>query len=99
MPEQPRNYQPYKDEWGTASREGYEDRTAYRPLKGGTKRAGSPLLRSLGGLTVVGGIFWATYLLTSTGGSADVLKPGLPASPVLIVGIGVLTLLLERLFR
>ena len=57
------------------------------------------MLRTIGGLLVVGGIFWATYVGTSTGGWSDLLKPGLPARPILVLAAGLLVLLLEKLIR
>ena len=91
---------PPQDEWGTTNREGYEDRPFYQPPKQAPpKRKGSRVLRTIGGLLVVGGIFWATYLGTSTGGWSDLLKPGVPSRPILVVVAGVLVLLLEKLIR
>jgi hypothetical protein len=98
MPELPKP-KVIEDEWGT-TRIGYEDRPVFQPpRKSAPKRQGSPLLRSLGGLLVVGGIFWGTYVITSVDGPAALLKPGLPSRPVLMCASGVLILLLQKLIR
>lgn len=98
MPQILENQKVYEDEWGT-SRIGYEHRPVYQPRKSKPQRKGNAFLRSLGGVLVVGGIFWGTYLLTSIDGPPALLKPGVPSRPVLSVAIGVLILLVERLFR
>ena len=98
MPQILENQKVYEDEWGT-SRIGYEDRPVYQPRKAAPKRHGNTFLRSLGGVLVVGGIFWGTYLLTSIDGPPALLKPGVPSRPVLAVAIGLLILLVEKLFR
>lgn len=99
MPELPPKPKPVEDDWGTTMREGYEDRPAYQPRQKPPKKKGSRLLRTIGGLLVVAGIFWATYVGTSTGGWRGLMKPGLPARPVLVLAIGLLVLLLEKLIR
>lgn len=98
MPQILENQKVYEDEWGT-SRIGYEDRPVYQPRKSKPQKKGNAFLRSLGGVLVVGGIFWGTYLLTSIDGPPALLKPGVPSRPVLSVAIGVLILLVEKLFR
>src|SRR5438105_2860658 len=55
----------HRDNWGTGVREGYEDRGAFRPPRAPRKEPGSPLLRTIGGLSIVGGICWGVYLETS----------------------------------
>ena len=57
------------------------------------------MLRIIGGLLVIAGIFWATYVATSTTGWRDLLKPGFPSRPVLVLAAGLLVLLLEKLIR
>ena len=101
MPEPTSKPQPSpQDDWGTTTRQGYEDRPFYQPPKQAPpKRKGSRVLRTLGGLLVVAGIFWATYVATSTGGWRDLLRPGFPSRPVLVLAVGLLVLLLEKLFR
>ena len=100
MPQPPAKPQPPQDEWGTAGRQGYEDRPVYQPRREPPKRKGSRVLRTIGGLLVVGGILWATYVGTSSpDGWRDLLKPGLPARPVLVLAVGLLVLLLEKLIR
>jgi hypothetical protein len=48
----------FQDEWGTGAREGYEDRGTFRPPRAPQKEPGSPLLRILGAIAIVGGICW-----------------------------------------
>jgi hypothetical protein len=98
MPQTLPNQKVYEDEWGT-SRIGYEDRPVYQPRKSKPQRKGNASLRSIGGVLVIGGIFWGTYLLTSIDGPPALLKPGVPSRPVLSVAIGLLILLVEKLFR
>ena len=88
-----------QDEWGTSIREGYEDRPVYRPRKAEPKRKGSSLLRAIGGLAIVAGLAWGTYVVTSTEGVGGLLRPGWPARPVILCGAGALILLLEKLIR
>ena len=90
---------PQQDEWGTAVREGYEDRPVYQPRKAAPKRKGSPLLKAIGGLAIVAGLAWGAYVVTSTEGVAGLLRPGWPARPVILCGAGALILLLEKLIR
>jgi len=102
MPElRPKPKETSQDEWGTTSRQGYEDRTAFHaPRKPPPpKRRGSPLLRAIGGLAIVGGIVWGTYVVTSTQGLGGLLRPGWPARPILLCAAGLLVLLLEKLIR
>jgi len=100
MPEQrPKKNAPAEDEWGTTMREGYEDRPAYQPRKLQPERKGSPLLRAIGGLAIVGGLAWGTYVVTSIQGVSGLLRPGWPARPILLCAAGLLVLLLEKLFR
>lgn len=88
-----------KDEWGTTTRIGYEDRPVYQPRKAPPKRKGSPLLRAIGGLAIVGGIFWGVYVVTSTAGINGLFHTGWPARPILLCAGGLLVLLLERMIR
>lgn len=88
-----------EDAWGTTTREAYEDRPVYQRRKTTAKRKGSPLLRAIGGLAIVGGIAWGTYVVTSTEGVGGLLRPGWPARPILVCAAGLLVLLLEKLFR
>ena len=99
MPRKPPPPQSSKDEWGTTTRIGYEDRPAYQPRKVVPKRRGSRFLRTLGSLLVVGGIAWATYVATSADGINALLKTGLPSRPILVLAGGLLILLLEKLIR
>ena len=58
----------YQDNWGTGAREGYEDLGPVRPRREAHRKRGSPLLRGLGSLAIVGGIFWGTYVFFYGGG-------------------------------
>jgi hypothetical protein len=86
----------FRDAWETTSREGYEDRGAFRAPRAHKRREGS-LLRTLGGLAIVGGIFWGVYLVTHGGNAVETLRqnPG----PVAIIGLGVLSSLLGKYLR
>jgi hypothetical protein len=87
----------YRDDWGTAAREGYEDRGAFRPPRAPQKQPGSPVLRMLGGLGIVGGIFWGAYLLTRGGDVVTVLQQN--HGPVAIIGLGAICSLLGKYLR
>jgi len=91
----------HEDAWGTSStRVGYEDKPAFHePRKAPPKRRGSPFLRAIGGLLIVGGIAWATYVITSTEGVAGLLRPGWPTRPIIVGAAGLMILLLEKLIR
>lgn len=90
---------PTQDEWGSSTRIGYEERPAYQPRRVVPQRKGSRFLRSVGGLLVVAGMAWVTYVATSPGGLDTILKPGLPSRPVLVLGAGLLVLLFEKLLK
>lgn len=101
MPEkEPTPRKPVQDEWGTTTREGYEDRPVYQPpRKAVPQRKGNRFLRTVGGLLVVGGMAWSTYVATSPGGLTTLLTPGLPSRPILVLAAGLLVLVLEKLIR
>ena len=87
----------YRDEWGTGAREGYEDRGTFRPPRAPRKERGSPLLRMMGAIAIVGGICWGTYLVTATGGSMAALQEN--HGPVAIIGLGVVASILGKYLR
>jgi hypothetical protein len=87
----------FEDEWGTGAREGYEDRGAFRPPRGQQKEPGSPLLRILGGIAIVGGICWGTYLVTVNGDLTTALQQN--HGPIAIVGLGVVASVLGKYLR
>lgn len=89
--------QRYKDEWETGSREGYEDRGAFRPLRETSRPAGSPILRTLGGVAIVAGICWGVYLVTGAGNSVTVLQQN--HGPIAIIGLGVISSILGKYLR
>ena len=87
----------YQDEWGTGAREGYEDRGTFRPPRAPQKEPGSPILRVLGGIAIVGGICWGTYLVTVNGNAATALQQN--HGPIAIVGMGVVASVLGKYLR
>ncbi len=88
----------YQDQWGTGTREGYDDRpqTQYQPRKAPPKRGNGPL-RSLGGLMIVGGLFWGVYLFTAHGATAAALQQN--HGPALVCGGGVVISLIGKYIR
>jgi hypothetical protein len=89
--------QKYKDDWGTGAREGYEDRGSFRPPRARAKEPGSPILRVLGAIAIVGGICWGVYLVTSAGDSVAALQQN--HGPIAIIGLGVLASILGKYLR
>jgi hypothetical protein len=89
--------QKFQDEWGTGAREGYEDRGAFRPPRAPQREPGSPLLRILGAIAIVGGICWGTYLVTVNGDVAIALQQN--HGPIAIVGLGVVASILGKYLR
>ena len=87
----------FEDQWGTGAREGYEDRGTFRPPRAPQKEPGSPLLRILGAIAIVGGICWGTYMVTATGGSLAALQEN--HGPVAIIGLGVVASVLGKYLR
>ena len=87
----------FEDEWGTGAREGYEDRGTFRPPRAPQKQPGSPLLRIMGAIAIVGGICWGTYLVTATGGSVAALQEN--HGPIAIIGLGVVASVLGKYLR
>jgi hypothetical protein len=87
----------FEDEWGTGAREGYEDRGTFRPPRPPQKQPGSPVLRTMGVIAIVGGICWGTYLVTATGGSFAPLQEN--HGPVAIIGLGVVASILGKFLR
>jgi hypothetical protein len=87
----------FQDEWGTGAREGYEDRGTFRPPRAPQKEPGSPLLRILGAIAIVGGICWGTYLVTLKGNVAIALQQN--NGPIAIVGLGVVASVLGKYLK
>ena len=87
----------YQDEWGTSAREGYEDRGTFRPPRAPQKQPGSPMLRIMGAIAIVGGICWGTYLVTATGGSMAALQEN--HGPIAIVALGAVASILGKYLR
>jgi len=86
----------YQDNWGTGAREGYEDLGPARPLRAAQKAPGSPLLRGVGGLGIVGGIFWGVYLLFYGGGMIALQQNH---GPMAVVGLGAVCSVLGKYLR
>jgi hypothetical protein len=86
----------YQDQWGTGTREGYEDRPQYQP-RTAPKKKGSGLLRALGGLMIVGGLFWGAYLFTVKGATVESLEQN--RAPAYVCGAGVVISLLGKYIR
>lgn len=95
--QRPPKYKEYQDEWGTTAREGYEDRGTFRPPRAPRKEPGSPLLRSLGGIAIVLGICWGTYLVTSGPDGLATLQQN--HGPIAIIAIGIIGSLLGKYLR
>lgn len=87
----------YKDDWGTGAREGYEDRGAFRPPRAAATDSGSPILRTLGGIAIVGGICWGVFLVTSAGNSMAALQQN--HGPIAIIALGVVASVLGKYLR
>jgi hypothetical protein len=87
----------YKDDWQTSSREGYEDRGAFRPVRTAQKREGSSILRTVGAITIVGGIFWGVYLVTRGGNMVGALQAN--HGPIAIIALGAVASLLGKFLR
>jgi hypothetical protein len=88
----------FQDEWGTGAREGYEDRGAFRPPRAPQKEPGSPILRILGAIAIVGGICWGTYLVTVNGNTAAAALQQ-NHGPIAIVGLGVVASILGKYLK
>jgi len=97
MEQSPLRNDRYKDEWGTGTREGYEDRGAFRPPREPKKQSGSSLLRTLGALAIVGGVFWGTYLWTQEHDIVQALQQN--HGPVAVIALGVVASLLGKYIR
>jgi hypothetical protein len=93
----PPKYKDYQDDWGTTAREGYEDHGPVRPMRAAQHQPGSPVLRTLGAIAIVGGICWGTYLVTQGGNVVRVLEQN--RGPVAIVGLGAVSSLLGKYLR
>lgn len=93
----PAKYKDYQDDWGTTAREGYEDHGPVRELRAARRQSGSPILRTLGGIAIVGGICWGTYLVTQGGNVVTVLQQN--HGPVAIVALGAVASLLGKYLR
>ena len=103
MPEQipPRGNEPkakHDDTWGTSIREGYDDRPHHRqPRMAPQKPRGNKSLRSLGGMMIVGAMFWGAYLYTSSLNVRENLLEH--REPTYLCGAGVLVSLLGKYIR
>lgn len=83
----------YQDDWDTGSHQAYEEKPVIQRRVKTRNAAGNGFLRSLGGLLIVGGIFWGTYILSSGGDVSALTKaPG----PVHVCGAGVVISILAK---
>ena len=96
MVESSPKFKDYKDEWGTA-REGYEDRGAFRPPRVPQKDSGSSILRTIGAITIFGGMCWGTYIVTQGGDIVAALERNY--GPIAVIGLGAITSLLGKYLR
>lgn len=87
----------YQDEWGTGAREGYEDRGTFRPPRQRTKERGMPILRTIGGIAIVGGICWGVFLVTADGFAVTALQQN--HGPIAIIALGVIASVLGKYLR
>jgi hypothetical protein len=92
----PKSYK--DDDWGGGAREGYEDRGAFRQPRPRGKEPGSPLLRVMGGIAIVGGICWGVYLFTAAGGGMVALQQN-NYGPIAIVGLGLICSVVGKYVR
>ena len=97
MAERPSNPQQHQDEWETGTREGYEDRGAFRAPRVPNKQPGSSILRTAGSICIVGGIFWAVYLITRGGDIVTTLQQN--HGPVALIAVGLVVSLLGKYLR
>jgi hypothetical protein len=97
MAERPSNPQQNQDEWETGTREGYEDRGAFRAPRVPTKQPGSSILRTAGSVCIVGGIFWAVYLVARGGDIVTTLQQN--HGPVALIALGLVVSLLGKYLR
>ncbi|HEV2991420.1 MAG TPA: hypothetical protein VG759_23495 [Candidatus Angelobacter sp.] len=94
--QQPPKNKVFQDEWGTTSREAYEDRPIYQSRGAKPKRQGSGFIKTIGGLMIIGGIFWGTYMVT-TGVEPTTLWQA--QGPVPLCGLGVIVSILGKYLR
>lgn len=87
----------FSDEWETGSREGYEDRGAFRPPRAPARQPGSPLLRVLGGIAIIAGICWGVYIVTAAGNSMSALQQN--HGPIAIIALGVVSSVLGKYLK
>jgi len=88
----------YKDDWGTGSREGYEDRGVYRDRRIVPRSQGSSILRMVGSVCIVGGIFWAVYVITRN--PSDIVNAlEQNRGPLGVIGLGVVASVLGKFLR
>ena len=86
----------YQDNWGTGAREGYEDLGAFRQRRESQKEPGSPILRGLGGISIVGGIFWGVYLVFYQGGVMALMEN---YGPIAVIALGAVCSVMGKYLR
>jgi hypothetical protein len=98
MAQPPLMYKDNRDEWGTTKRRGYEDLGPFREQPPTPrKEPGSPVLRTIGSICIVGGICWGTYLVTRGGDVVSTLQQN--HGPIAIIGLGVLASIVGKYLR
>jgi hypothetical protein len=97
MLQDPPSKKEYNDDWQTSAREGYEDRGAFRPQRSEQKKQGSSILRTLGSMSIVGGIFWGVYVVTHGGNAISALQEN--HGPIAIIALGVISSILGKFLR
>lgn len=91
------SFRQYRDDWGTGTREGYEDRGSFRPPRAPKKESGSSILRTVGGLAIVGGLLWGTYLVTQGGDVIQTLEQN--HGPIAVIALGVVASVVGKYLR
>src|SRR2546423_10676090 len=94
--QQPPKNKVIQDEWGTTTREAYEDKPIYQTRRKTPQREGSGLIKSIGGLMIVGAIFWGTYLVTNGADPSALWKAQGPGP---LCGLGVVVSFLGKYLR
>jgi hypothetical protein len=97
MAQPPPKFKEFKDDWGTTARQGYEDRGAFRPPRAPKNDSGSSILRTIGAITIFGGMCWGTYVVTRGGDIVTALEHNY--GPLAIIGLGAVTSLLGKYLR
>lgn len=85
-----------QDEWGTTTREAYEEKPRVQPRIKKPHRQGSGFIKTIGGLMIVGGILWGTYLVTTGAEPASLWQA---QGPVPLCGLGIVVSVLGKYLK